>query len=274
MKKIMIIASLSMFIVMSSAWAQLVHLPTGNRIKESRDENANLNRGQNRLSSGLRINTSNQRIALPDEVMHSPNEFQGESVMPAIFAYHCNNHDPSIQNCGGHTVPYGNNLFTDVHFTHTWFQIMNTSGFTFTTDNTKMIIEVYGQDGNLIDVNGGPGWYNNGIIDLLDDGLAGADGFTPRESIFFYFDTWMHDEYGDKNPPYSAKLFVYTKMPYETNIRVLTLSIHVGWEEIIEDDDGQRYAKGGTLIDKETVYLKPPLVVEEQTEQGISELLQ
>jgi hypothetical protein len=296
MKKIMVIVSLSMFIVMSSAWAQLINLPAGNRPIESRDEGANLKPGQNklipintsgrsRLSTGLRINTSGQnrfssglRInhghVLPDEVIHSSNEFQGESVMPAIFAYHCNNHDPDVQNCGGHTVPYGNNLFTDVHFTHTWFQIMNTSGFTFTSDNTKMIIEVYGKDGNLIDVNGGPGWHNNGIIDLLDDGLAGADGFTPKESIFFYFDTWMHDEYADKNPPYSAKLFVYTKMNYETNIRVLTLSIHVGWEEIIEDDDGQRYAKGGTLIDKETVYLQSPKVVEEQTEHGVIELLQ
>jgi len=282
MKKIMVIISLSMFIVMSNAWAQMVGVSTGKRLKVSRDESANSTRGRNlnssysRVSSGLRINTAptHHRIALPDEIIHSPNEFQGQSIMPAIFAYHCNNHDPDVRNCGEHTVPYGNNLFTDVHFTHTWFQIMNTSGFTFTNDNTNMIIEVYGQDGNLIDVNGGPGWHSNGRINLLDHGLAGPDGFTPREAIFFYFDTWMNDEYADKNPPYSAKLIVTTKVPYEIRTKVLTLCIHVGWEEIIEDDDGQRYAKGGTLIDKETVSLKRPLLVEEQTEVRVLDMLQ
>jgi len=263
MKKIMVIISLSIFIVMSNAWAQMINLSTGdNRVNISNNENANVN---SKLSTGLRINRSSKRhrIAYPDDIVHSPNEFQGQSIFPAIFAYHCNNHDPAVQNCGGHTVPYGNNLFTDVHFTHTWLQIMNTSEVEFTSDNTKMIIEVYGQNGNLIDVNGGPGWYNNGTIDLLDDGLAGSDGFTPRESIFLYFDTWMNDEYADKNPPYSAKLIVYTKLPYEIEPQRLTLNIHVGWEEIIEDDDGQRYAKGGTLIDKETVELKPAKVQED-----------
>ena len=271
---------LSMFIVTSSAWAQMMNLSIDKRGQISRDENTN--NAQNKLSTGLRVNRSKvrnfltgpHRIALPEEIIHSSNEFQGQSIMPAIFAYHCNNHDPSVQNCGGHTVPYGNNLFTDVHYTHTWFQMMNTSGFTFTTDNTEMIIEVYGRDGNLIDVNGGPGWHSNGIINLLDDNLAGTDGLQPRESIFFYFDTWMHDEYVDTNPPYSAKLIVNTKMPYETRTKVLTLNIHVGWEEIIEDDDGQRYAKGGTLIDKETVELKPTLIVQEQSEQKLLQLFQ
>jgi len=283
MKKIIVIISLSMFIVMSNAWAQLSNVMTGKRPIPSSDENANLNTGRsvnapslNRLSSGLRLNTTQttQRISFPDDIVQSLDDYQGESIIPAIFAFHCNNHDPAIMNCGNHTVPYGNNLFTDVHYTHTWFQIMNTSRFTFTNDNTEMIIEVYGRDGKLIDVNGGPGWHNNGIIDLLHDALAGSDGFTPREAIFFYFDTWMYDEYADKNPPYSAKLIVNTKVPYEVRPKVLTLCIHVGWEEIIEDDDGQRYAKGGTLIDKETVELKPPLDVQEQTEQHVLELLQ
>jgi len=281
MKKIMFIISVSMFMVMSSAWAQmtvmnrsLLDSGDGNTIiLESRDQNANSSIRDNRLSTGLRLNTPN-RLALPDDIISTPYELHGESIMPSIFAYHCNNHDPAVQNCGGHTVPYGNNLFTDVHFTHTWFQIMNPSKFTFTTDNTEMIIEVYGQDGNLIDVNGGPGWYNNGIINLLDNGLAGSDGFTPKESIFFYFDTWMHDEYADKNPPYSAKLIVTTKFSDSIHPNNLNLCIHVGWEEIIEDDDGQRYAKGGTLIDKETVELKRPLIIREQTEQELLELLQ
>jgi len=278
----MVIISLSMFIVMSSAWARMTNLSTGNRPIESRDENANLSTGSNlnlnnnlnRLSTGLRVNTAQppHHIAYPEEVIYSSNEFQGQSILPAIFAYHCNNHDPAIQNCGDHTVPYGNNLFTDVHFTHTWFQIMNASRFTFTSNNTEMIIEVYGKDGDLINVNGGPGWHSNGIINLLDHELAGIDGFTPREAIFFYFDTWMFDEYADKNPPYSAKLIVNTKTPSNMRMPALTLSIHVGWEEIIEDDDGQRYAKGGTLIDKETVFLKPPQVVQEQTQQNVLQL--
>jgi hypothetical protein len=269
MKKIMVLISLSMFIVVSNAWAQMIN--STNRANLSNDSG-----NHSRLSTGMRVNTrSGIRINTnSDEVIHSANELHGQSILPAIFAYHCNNHDPAVQNCGDHTVPYGNNLFTDVHYTHTWFQIMNTSLFTFTSDNTKMIIEVYGQNGDLIDVNGGPGWYNNGTIDLLDNGLAGTDGFTPRESIFFYFDTWMHDEYADKNPPYSAKLIIYTKLPYNIRPTVLTLSIHVGWEEIIEDDDGQRYAKGGTLIDKETVKVEPAQIVLEQTEQQVLQLLQ
>lgn len=282
MKKIMIIISLSMCIVISNAWAQL-SLSTGNRMLISQDENANMRQGQSRLSTGLRVNKSvnsevrtlgNQRIALPDEVIHSPNEFKGQAIMPAIFAYHCNNHDPDVQNCGDHTVPYGNNLFTDVHFTHTWFQIMNTSAVTFSHDNSEIIIEVYGQNGDLIDVNGGPAWYSNGIIDLLDPSLCGIDGLKPNESIFFYFGTWMHDEDADKNPPYSAKLIANAKLEYGLTAKCLTLCMHVGWEEIIEDDDGQRYAKGGTLIDKETVELKPPLLIIEQANDEILELLQ
>jgi len=256
MKKIIIIISLSMCFLMSTAWSQM-RLSTGKRMNPS---------------AKTTLSLANQQIVSADEVIHTPVDYQGKSIMPAIFAYHCNNHDPAVQNCGDHTVPYGNNLFTDVHFTHTWFQMMNTSGVTFTSENSKMFIEVYGQNGELIDVNGGEVWYSNGIIDLLDPSLCGTDGFKPNETIFFYFGTWMHDEYADKNPPYSAKLIANATVPYSTGTKELTVCIHVGWEEIIEDDDGQRYAKGGTLIDKETVILKPSLVIQEQTEQNLLEL--
>ncbi|ETR71868.1 MAG: hypothetical protein OMM_02152 [Candidatus Magnetoglobus multicellularis str. Araruama] len=283
MKKIMIIINLSIFVLMSTAWAQM-KMSTGLRLNTAHDDRAGVvMKGHDRLSTGLRTNkatdednlrVSDQRIEIPDEVIHAPREFKGQSIIPAVFAYHCNNHEYAVQNCGGHTVPYGSNLFTDVHYTHTWFQIMNTSGMDFSYDNSKMIIYVYGQNGKLIDVNGGPAWHSYGIIDLLHPKLCGTDGFKNNESIFFYFGTWMHDEAIDRNPPYSAKIELYANVPYDHRVNELKLCIHVGWEEIIEDDDGQRYAKGGTLIDKETVYMKPQLVIQEQSQEELLELIQ
>ena len=283
MKSLLIIC-LSMFIVMPYASAKMAlnsqmavssdeyanhtqkkpGLSTGYRI------NNNKKRGQGGISTGLRVN-NNIAISQPEEILQAPRLFKGETVLPAVFAYHCNNHDMDIKNCGEHTVPYGNNLQTDVHFTHSWFQINNTSGHTFTSEDSELYIEVYGQNGLLTDVIGGPDWYDDGKINLLHPDLAGIDGFRPRESIFFYFGTWMNDNEDDVNPPYSAKLIGVSKKVSSTD---LILTIHVGWEEIIEDNDGQRYAKAGTLIDKEKVILKPSLRVIQQPDEDLLRLFQ
>jgi len=240
---------ITMVLCMSSSWVMAVNGKDflTNKLYNYRNQDIEVSNGQ--------------MDYIPNELDQTVSLYKGNTILPAVFAYHCNNFEPDVQKCGHFTVPYGHNLYTDIHFTHTWFQIMNTSKHTFTAENSKLIIEVYGRNGQLIDVNGGPVWYSNGVINLLDPQLAGIDGFTPNESIFFYFDTWMYDKIDDINPPYSAQLFILTQLPDSTKDNQLTFSLHVGWEEIIQDNDGQRYAKAGTIIDKELITLKKVMPV-------------
>jgi len=259
MKKIITLICVSVFLVMSNVWASQVARYSGKRMNQ-------------RLNVGV-LPSEKEMELLPYELEQYGRIYTGQTVMPAIYAYHCNNHDPNVQNCGEHTVPYGDNITNDVHFTHTWFQIVNSSHYTFTNSESRLIIEVYGKNGKLADIHGGPDWYDNGLIDLLHDDLAGDDGFTPNESIFFYFDTWMRDHTNDINPPYSAKLIARTKVPYHcytSENGSITLNIHVGWEEIIENSDGQRQAKAGTLIDKETIELSPGIIIAPKNGLNIS----
>ncbi|MBF0451147.1 MAG: hypothetical protein HQK75_10620 [Candidatus Magnetomorum sp.] len=256
MKKLISIICVSIFMMMSSAWAK--------QVVDSKKAKFNKTYWSYKI-----LNNERQLEPEPYELDQYEYLYNGQSVIPTVFAYHCNNHDPDIQNCGAFTVPYGNNLHTDVHFTHSWFQIMNTSAHTFNTEESQLIIKVYGKNGQLTIVNGGPDWYNNGIVDVLHPELAGTDGFTPNESIFFYFGDWMHDRTDDTNPPYSARLIVQTKVVSTGKTVDIKLTFHSGWEEIIEDDDGQRFAKGGTLIDKEILQLQPAEVTVQSMDKTI-----
>ncbi|KPA10118.1 conserved hypothetical protein, secreted [Candidatus Magnetomorum sp. HK-1] len=244
MKKLMSIFFVTMVILLSNAWAEQ-HAVQSEKI----DKHHNY----------AILPYEKQTYLIQNELDEYDILYKGQTIFPAIFAYHCNNHDPYVQNCGAPTIPYGNNLYTDIHFTHSWLQIMNTSEHTFNNENSHLFVKVFGKDGELAKINGSPSWYKDGIIDILHHELAGSDGFKPNESVFFYFGDWMNDKPNDKNPPYSAKLIVETKASSVMK-NAITLSLHAGWEEIIEDNDGQRFGKGGTLIDKEIVQIKPVIL--------------
>lgn len=171
-----------------------------------------------------------------------------DTVVPAIFAYHCNNNLSYVQNCASHDTVYGGPY--ESHFVHTWFQIINASRQSF---DGKLLLCLYGKDGNKTQFTNNPsdpqyeylpGWdASEGCVDLVKN--SGGE-ISAGEAVFFYLNPYMNDNVDDTNPP------VYGRIIGEGDGDVY-LVFHAGGEGNTVDFDGRMRSNASIIVDKEVI---------------------
>lgn len=176
-----------------------------------------------------------------------------ESVIPAVFAYLCDdNPSTEIGQCGAPPHPVYGTAY-QLHFVHTWFQLVNTSNHTFTSDD-EIKLYVYGKNGQKANIDlacANQISYSNddGSFDLTE--LSG-DGTTvqPGEAVFLYIQACMNDG-NDDNAPFYAKLVIHTATHQRGKV-----VYNVGSESNTIDGQGRDRSNASTMVDKETVRIR------------------